>query len=245
MRVGRMATTAFLSAAIGIGAGSCKRTPAGQQSAPVTGDPKSSGAAVPAPTLIELTASDRALGKAATIPDDVLRSAKAQGKNLRRLEGRSDDDEAVPAAGLTIDVDRHHALNVVRSLRSSVGPHYFVFISEQNFGVGGQLDNVSILKAADAYEAMRVMGTNADNYEMTRAALIAQLKSWDSAYGLRFRGVGFDWVEAEFTRQPSDMLSFAKQVYKFCPDVVDQGAGTVEKLAAEMARTNALYLWWD
>jgi len=73
----------------------------------------------------------------------------------------------------------------------------------------------------------------------------AQLKTWDSAYGLRFRGVGFDWVEAEFTRQPSDMMSFAKQVYKFCPDVVDQGAGTVEKLAAEMARTNALYLWWD
>jgi len=252
MRLATMAATTLLSAAIGTGVGGCKRTAAGQQSARGTRDPTSPGAAAPrrsapapAPTPVELTASDRVLGKAASIPDDVLRRVKAQGKNLRRLEGRNEDDETVPAAGVTIDVDRHYALRAVRSLRSSVGPNYFVFISEQNFGIAGQLDNVSILKTSDPYEAMRVMGTNADNYEMTRAALIAQLKKWDSAYGLRFRGVGFDWVEAEFTRQPSDMLSFGKQVYKFCPDVVDQGAGTIEKLAAEMARTNTLYLWWD
>ena len=179
------------------------------------------------------------------IPDTVLGMVKAEGKNLRRLEGRNEDDYVVPAAGVTIDVERQRALAVVRALRKAVGPTYFVFVSEQNFGLGGQLDNVSLLRSPDPYEAMRVMGTNADNYEMSRAVVIAQLKKWDSAYGLRFRGVGFDWVEAEFVRKPSNMLSFAQEVYKFCPDVVDQGAGSVEKLAAEMARTNALYLWWD
>jgi hypothetical protein len=41
------------------------------------------------------------------------------------------------------------------------------------------------------------------------------------------------------------MLAFARDVYAFCPDVVTQGAKTVEKLAAEMDRENVLYLWWD
>jgi hypothetical protein len=41
------------------------------------------------------------------------------------------------------------------------------------------------------------------------------------------------------------MVAFAREVYAFCPDVVDQGTGAVEALAAEMSRTNTLYLWWD
>ena len=70
-------------------------------------------------------------------------------------------------------------------------------------------------------------------------------KEWDASYGLVFRGIAFDWVEAEFKKQPEDMLGFAQEVYKFCPDVVDQGTETVPALAAEMKRTNTLYLWWD
>jgi len=41
------------------------------------------------------------------------------------------------------------------------------------------------------------------------------------------------------------MRAFAEEVYQFCPDVVDQGAGSIDALAEEMKRTNALFLWWD
>jgi hypothetical protein len=41
------------------------------------------------------------------------------------------------------------------------------------------------------------------------------------------------------------MLAFAREVYQFCRDVVEQGTETVEKLAAEMKRSNRMYLWWD
>ena len=53
-----------------------------------------------------------------------------------------------------------------------------------------------------------------------------------------------DWVQCEFVRQPTDMLVFAREVYQFCPDVVDQGTGSVA-LGREMRTTNTLYLWWD
>ena len=39
--------------------------------------------------------------------------------------------------------------------------------------------------------------------------------------------------------------AFAREVYAFCPDVVDQGTETVEALAAEMKQENTVYLWWD
>ena len=204
-----------------------------------------SGSAVEPPVAkIDLTEQERALAKAATIPERVLGVMKAHGKNLRRLEGRA-SDEVTPAAGLTVDVDRKRALPIVRSVQKQVGSGYVVFISEQNFGISGQPDNVSVLRTSDPYEAMRVMGTNGDNYGIGTERVIARLKKWDAAHGLRFHGIGFDWLEAEFKRQPNDMLSFAKEVYEFCPDVVDQGAETVVKLADEMKRTNMLYLWWD
>ena len=52
-------------------------------------------------------------------------------------------------------------------------------------------------------------------------------------------------VEAVFVKQPADMDAFAREVYEFCPDVVEQGVGTVKALADEMRRSGILYLWWD
>ena len=56
-------------------------------------------------------------------------------------------------------------------------------------------------------------------------------------------GAGLDWMEARFVNPPKDFTLFAKEVYDFCPDVVDQGTETVDALAKEMQRTNTLYLW--
>jgi hypothetical protein len=89
------------------------------------------------------------------------------------------------------------------------------------------------------------MGTNGWNYDISPDMIIARLKQWDAGFGLVLRGVAFDWVEAEFKTHPQDMLAFAKEVYEFCPDVVEQGTETVEALAEEMTRSNVLYLWWD
>ena len=58
-------------------------------------------------------------------------------------------------------------------------------------------------------------------------------------------GLIFDWFEAAFETPPKDYTKFAREVYAFCPDIVDQGAGSVEELAKEIERTKSVYLWWD
>jgi hypothetical protein len=39
--------------------------------------------------------------------------------------------------------------------------------------------------------------------------------------------------------------TLAEEIYSMCPDVVDQGTGTVEELAREMKESKLLYFWWD
>jgi hypothetical protein len=170
---------------------------------------------------------------------------KKVGRNLRQLEGTDFGGARIKAPGVTIDVPHDHALAVVRRLQESAPSGHFAFISERHFGFGANPDQVSVMKAADPYEVLRTMGTNGWNYDIGPEMVIARLKEWEGRFGLVFRGIALDWVEAEFETQPKDMLAFAKEVYRFCPDVVDQGTETVEALAADMKRTNSLYLWWD
>jgi hypothetical protein len=101
------------------------------------------------------------------------------------------------------------------------------------------------MKASSPYDVLKVMGTNGWNYDISPEMVVARMQEWDNRFGLVLHGAGFDWFEASFRRQPANMLEFAKEVYEFCPDVVDQGTGTVEALAAEMKRTNIVFLWWD
>ncbi len=186
-------------------------------------------------TQEELSEQDRALGVAIGFPDALLLQIKNAGKNMRQLQGIDSGGIPFLASGVTIDVRQENALTTVRRLQDVVGPGYYVFISERNFGIGGAPDNVSFLKTSDPYDMLRTMGTNGWNYDISPEMVIARLKEWDRKFGIAIHGVGFDWVEGEFKSQPSDMPGFANEVYKFCPDVVDQGTETVAALAAHMA----------
>ncbi len=192
-----------------------------------------------------LSEKEAGLTAATGIPAELLLEAKHAGKNLRQLQGVDPNGNPLSAAGVTIDVKRTKAPRTVHRLQEKAGAGYFAFISERNYGIKGAPDNVSLLKASDPYDMLRTMGTNGWNYDISPDMVIAHLKKWDAEFGLVLSGVGFDWVEAQFKRQPANMLEYAKEVYAFCPDVVEQGTETVENLAKEMKRTNTLFLWWD
>jgi hypothetical protein len=192
-----------------------------------------------------LSEKEAALAVATGIPAEFLLEVKHAGKNLRQLQGMDPNGNPPLAAGVTIDVKPTQARRTVQRLQEKAGAGYSVFISERNYGIKGRPDSVSLLKTSDPYDMLRTMGTNGWNYEISPEMVIARLKKWDAAFGLTLSGVGFDWVQARFQRRPANMLEFAKEVYAFCADVVEQGTGTVEALAEEMKRTNTLFLWWD
>jgi hypothetical protein len=122
---------------------------------------------------------------------------------------------------------------------------YSIFLLENNFNINNKLDNIGVLKTTDKYTVLKQIATDAINYDITNDSLISIIKSFDRKYSLELIGTSGDWCEFIIHNEPKSWTQFAKEVYKVCPDVVDQGAGTLQALADEMKRTKRLYFWWD
>jgi hypothetical protein len=89
----------------------------------------------------------------------------------------------------------------------------------------------------DFFSAIRAAGTSAPNFELDTDAIIDRLKKWQSLCSFAVKDAGHDTVEIEFETLPTDVVSFARDVYDFCPDLVDQGTGCVAEMVEMMEET--------
>ena len=120
---------------------------------------------------------------------------------------------------------------------------YLIYVSDENYGYSP--DQVTILKSDDQFEILITEETAGYNYDIDNNNVISKLKEWSNQYPFKIIGAGQNWINAVFISPPSNMKKFSKEVYEFCPDIVDQGTGTVKELEKSMNMTNTLYLWWD
>lgn len=89
------------------------------------------------------------------------------------------------------------------------------------------------------------MGTDGINHDITNDSLITLVKNFDKKYSLELIAASGDWCEFIIHNEPESWMQMANEVYKVCPDVVDQGTDTVQALADELKKTKRLYFWWD
>ena len=83
--------------------------------------------------------------------------------------------------------------------------------------------------------------TNGINCDITTADIEKQLTQWDELYGVSISEVREDRLIIHFENIPSDVTSLAKELYEFCPDIIDQGFGVMDEMV-EMAETGAFEL---
>lgn len=77
---------------------------------------------------------------------------------------------------------------------------------------------------------------------------VAALKHWHEKYGLELVGINGDSMDMRISRPPKDKdeaISVAKDIYLYCPDIVDQGTDNLSTLAAIMVTRNWWTFWWD
>jgi hypothetical protein len=82
----------------------------------------------------------------------------------------------------------------------------------------------------------------------TPAEHVAIAQRWNRLYGAEVFGVTQDVVEMTVSRPPADRdmaLALAREQYIYCIDIVEQGTGTLAKLAARRLNGKAWYFWWD
>jgi hypothetical protein len=82
----------------------------------------------------------------------------------------------------------------------------------------------------DSLAAIRDAETCAPNFDLDTNAIIDELTKWQSLCSFKVTGASGDRADIEFITLPKDMDAFVRNLYAFCPDLVDQGTGCVHEM---------------
>lgn len=107
-------------------------------------------------------------------------------------------------------------------------------------------DIVGLLPTAEKYVVLAYLQTDGLNYNITTERIIDWLQRLEKDDPFVVTEVGLDYVGGKFVKRIARPDELAQRMFAFCPDIVDQGVGTVANLAKELAKPSPpLYLWWD
>jgi Domain of unknown function (DUF4253) len=90
---------------------------------------------------------------------------------------------------------------------------------------------------SDPFAIVREAGTGAPNFELDNEAIVERLAQWQSLCKFKVTGAKHDTIDIEFQSLPQDMDAFVRDLYDFCPDLVDQGTGCVHEMVEVMEET--------
>ncbi len=154
--------------------------------------------------------------------------------------------ERVKTSGASVGVAADLADSIIASTqRAFLARGFFLFRHEPNYGLNGRPDEIALVPVWDQYRVVKLVGTNGANFGIGNGDVIAWLRELEKDAPFVLIGVGFDHVEARFTSPVADPHAMAARLYKFCPDIVHQGTGSVAELASELRRLNTFFCWWD
>jgi hypothetical protein len=77
---------------------------------------------------------------------------------------------------------------------------------------------------------------------------VAALRSWRDRFGAELVGLSSDVMNIRVRHRPKsrgEALELAREQYSYCSDIVDQGVGTLNALAAGLMENDWWYFWWD
>lgn len=150
-------------------------------------------------------------------------------------------------SGVSVIVPADKAKALVLKLREVLPHRMLAFVGTHQWLGKEKFQGVEVVVAIgdSQFDILRLVRTNGTNYDLDTEDIIVKLMQYDSADGIRIFHAETDVVAFDLLRTPDDMMAFANDVYAFCPDIVDQGVGDVEKLAEAIEAEGTVYLWWD
>lgn len=107
---------------------------------------------------------------------------------------------------------------------------------------------IALLPTRDGAEAAAWLGFGGWNECPEPAEHVAVMRRWGARFGAELVSIGPDTVEARVQARPRDLdaaRALAEEQYAYAPDIVDQGTGSLERLAAALATSQLWYFWWD
>lgn len=107
-------------------------------------------------------------------------------------------------------------------------------------------DIIGLLPTSEKYVVLAYLETDGLNYNITTERIIDWLKRLEIEHPFVVTEAGLDYVGGKFLQRVGHPQQLAERMFAFCPDIVDQGVGSVANLEKELAKPSPqLYLWWD
>jgi hypothetical protein len=110
---------------------------------------------------------------------------------------------------------------------------------------GTEPERLAVLPTRDKYEVIAYMGTNGANYGVGTEDVIRWLRKLEEKQPFDLTGVGGDFLAGRFLGAVKKPKELGRQMSEFCPDIVDQGCGTVEELVKQLRTKRRFFFWWD
>jgi hypothetical protein len=79
--------------------------------------------------------------------------------------------------------------------------------------------------------------TSGVNYNLSNEDILKKLEAWDSQYGIEISDVAHNKMLVTFISLPADLEELAKDIYDFCPDVIEQHFGVMDEMVDMMDET--------
>jgi hypothetical protein len=171
---------------------------------------------------------------------------KVSGQPVRPFSTRDFGREPY-AAARSVLVREEDAERVLLAIRPQMPKGIVAFVGTTRSLARPKAVGVEIVVAegSDQFDILRIAASDGINHGLQTEDLVRELKAWDQEFGIDIWQAESDTIQLRLKSLPKDMARFAKRVYKFCPDIVNQGAGSVHALHRDIVRQRALLLWWD
>lgn len=107
---------------------------------------------------------------------------------------------------------------------------------------------VALVPTEIGWQAPAYLGFGNWNECPEAAAHCAVFKYWQERRGAQLAAITGDVVEAVVERPPTtrdDAAALAQEQYEYCADIVEQGTGTISRLAASLLNAPLWFFWWD
>lgn len=148
---------------------------------------------------------------------------------------------------ISVLVAETKAEELLYKIRPKLGKGLVAFIGTTNSLTDPKAIGVELVigEGSGPLDIVKIAETDAVNYNMVTKDLLKNLGQWHRTYGIDIWQAETDTIQLKFIHPPKNTKSFAREVYKFCPDIVDQGVGSVEALEKSIRESRSLILWWD
>ncbi|WP_013627101.1 DUF4253 domain-containing protein [Rubinisphaera brasiliensis] len=185
-------------------------------------------------------------GPIVTLDAAAQRLAEMSGASIRDYStydfGRNRDQNAK-----SVVASHDRSPQLVAEMREHLGQNLICFVGTTRW-LGDEEhdgDEIVVANGNSQFDILRIARSDAINYGMETDDLIKKLRVYDDEFGIDIFHAETDTIEFAFQKMPEDLAAFCKDLYEFCPDIVDQGTGTVELLEKEIREREQVFLWWD